>query len=356
MGEVIEYKGLSRDELNAIKNNIARPMRTTIKAERIARRTVAAAAKEHVNFYDEVIKLTPADLTPNPINIEQSMRDGEFKAMLEHGKYCDCGGAHHGDKALTPSEIERIVAELVRLTGTAFNNQIDQLAINWLDSYWGLDATINNLTPGKAGYWDQSLETYKWSFKKLEDTYKRTARRSSIWARNNPFEVELIRQIDPTSPFIQKIYSDGFELVSSKITREFVPQLKRFITTGLKDGQTWNEISRSITGTLNKGQLWHWQRLVRSEMAISIHSATQEQYNKAGIGFVLWSASPTRCPICDAIANSSGGWESIGVQGYYRLDNVPNVTGDTHPNCRCLIISQWRLPGVIEEQFEEQGL
>jgi len=62
------------------------------------------------------------------------------------------------------------------------------------------------------------------------------------------------------------------------------------------------------------------------------------------VEWVQISVSPTACPICQ--------WYASQNKGIYPMDEAPDITEDTHPNCRCTFIPYWNLPRGVDAEHE----
>lgn len=335
---------LSREQIREIERKASRPMRTTAEAERIARKTALAASRLHLAFFDEVVKLLPTD---QPELFQMSVSDIETKIFKDECKAielngCNCG-FHIETKQFSERDIEQINQDLTDEAGGALNSAIDNAALTWLAKFFGMDDKVRNDTVMKSGYWYIILDTFKWTFGNIEKNWKRNAR-SNVWARQNPFEYVMTTDINQNAEWVKEIYGNGFKLASDKITKQFTPQLKKFITAQKRDGKSWTEIARAINKDYKQRDLWHWQRLARTELASATHRASVNEMNDQGIEYLKWSAAAGRCPICDAIATG-------GAFGYYKVMDAPDVSGDTHPNCRCKVLPETRVPRSVLEYY-----
>ena len=62
-----------------------------------------------------------------------------------------------------------------------------------------------------------------------------------------------------------------------------------------------------------------------------------EAIQKNGYQYVQWFAEPKACATCHSIARQDNGYGP----GIYKINKVPKIPDDTHPNCRCAISETW---------------
>lgn len=144
------------------------------------------------------------------------------------------------------------------------------------------------------------------------------------------------RGLNLGAPFVNEIYERGFEYITSKLTFAALGEVADSIVQGLDSGQTWKQIAARLHKKVGTGYLYHWQRLVRTEMTFAYYATFTERYTQAGAQFVKLSVSMGACPIC------------IALEGYYRIGNAPRIPLETHPNCRCIYVPFFRLPNGVE--------
>lgn len=127
-----------------------------------------------------------------------------------------------------------------------------------------------------------------------------------LWANQDALKAELDRVI-----------SNG--IISGESPRKMAVRLK----SQVKDTVTNN---RYVT-----------ERIARTESARVQYTAQIEAIKKNGYQFVQWFAEPKACVICSAIARQNNGYGP----GIYKINKVPKIPDDTHPNCRCSISETW---------------
>ncbi|KRN88550.1 minor capsid protein [Ligilactobacillus ceti] len=79
------------------------------------------------------------------------------------------------------------------------------------------------------------------------------------------------------------------------------------------------------------------ERLARTETARVQTQAEMDSLRRYGYKYCKWHAEIGHCSHCGALAEVDN---SYGP-GVYKVDEVPNIPGDTHPNCRCAISAYW---------------
>ena len=79
------------------------------------------------------------------------------------------------------------------------------------------------------------------------------------------------------------------------------------------------------------------ERIARIELSRVQYTAQIESIKKNGYQYVHWFAEPRAYAIYHSIARQVNGY---GV-GTYKINKVPNIPDDTHPNCRCSISETW---------------
>lgn len=218
-----------------------------------------------------------------------------------------------------------------------------------------LSAILNVLEPGQVEALAGLFTTYGGTLREVFDQYLTESYQSGLdlaysWmkdghpsdARNRPSrqdpdtfsQVPETYILDRNSNFFRAFYDDGLDLVTAKVSVFFKGEAFRIIADGIENSTGWKQIAREIHQSVGMGARWHWQRLVRTEMAIAYGKATEERYTNAGISYVSLSVAIGACPVC------------ISAKGTYQLGQQPTIP--FHPNCRCSWIPFYRLPEGIE--------
>lgn len=341
MGPLLEsYKKLSKPlQLIADNRREVRPMRSLpVPGEdkrnfpsKIVNSVEDAVFEAHQAFFRQLFELLPG---PSWQALTRQENAQKWVFVQEHACGPECNhGSHYQDseKKYSPSQISDIDARFQEAMGLGTDIAMQQYANDWFDTTYG---EIGSPTRWQGGLLEMIRKTITWAFNRNSASWARLVAKYA-WARAlNRDITQLI--VDPSLPWIIELYDAGFNLVKDKIFRFFLPEIKQTILRGLRDGLSWDQLSRSLYRKYGARGLYQWQRLIRSEMARAIDEATREQYKQSGVKAVKWSAALGRCPICDDIATTNG--------GYYAIDKAPRVVTDTHPNCLCLILEVWRLP------------
>lgn len=144
--------------------------------------------------------------------------------------------------------------------------------------------------------------------------------------------------VNEDSPFFKSFYDDALQTITSKVSIFFKGEAFSIIGNGISSGLNWRQIASDIRKDVGTGALWHWKRLVRTELANAYDRSMSERYHEAGIEFVKRSVARGACPIC------------VSQKGIYKLGEQPRVTGDSHPNCRCTYIPFYALPAGSESR------
>lgn len=162
----------------------------------------------------------------------------------------------------------------------------------------------------QAGIMGESVQGQLWTSKQVARTVMAQTGgvnfSQRLWANQDALKAELDRVI-----------SNG--IISGESPRKMAIRLK----SQVKDTVTNN---RYVT-----------ERIARTESARVQYTAQIEAIKKNGYQFVQWFAEPKACVICSAIARQNNGYGP----GVYKINKVPKIPDDTHPNCRCSISETW---------------
>ncbi len=145
-------------------------------------------------------------------------------------------------------------------------------------------------------------------------------------------ELAAAQQVNSASAFVGRVYESGFRYVTSKVTIAAQAEAMNTILEGLRAGKPWNAIAIDLRQRIGTAYLYHWQRLVRTEMTFAYYETFVERYRGAGAQFVQLSTSAGACPVC------------VNLKGFYLLGTEPPIPASTHPNCRCVYTPFFRLP------------
>lgn len=117
-------------------------------------------------------------------------------------------------------------------------------------------------------------------------------------------------------------------------------KLDQVLSTGLIQGQNARKMAvrlREQVRTAVNNQRYVTERLARTESARIQTTVQMDSIKKNGYNYVQWVAEPKACVGCRAIASRDSGFG----EGVYKVDKVPRIPDDTHPNCRCSISPTW---------------
>ena len=306
-------------------NDIRRPMRYGSRlTEPIARRTFAAVSRDWLKFIDKVVKILPKG--------DQEPR----KDAHQLAEY----------KEFTDAQIRFGRDEFTAVIGGREQKKIDDAADEFINSAVGksrkpqIDTNPANMdlmyhaTVIAAGVTATLIAKKAWQ--KLSDLAK----------KNKPW-VGGAYVYDPGMPWIRELYANGFQLVTDGVTKSLVPELKAEIVSLANAGTDWGTISRRIRDKFGEGKLWHWQRLVRTEMVISITETATRRYGQLGVGYLQWSLGNNACPICSGYRNQVNtftvGERTVSRAGLWKMGTQPAIPFVTHPHCRCYWVPVFRI-------------
>lgn len=117
-------------------------------------------------------------------------------------------------------------------------------------------------------------------------------------------------------------------------------RLDEVISTGIIQGQSPRKISQRLKSQVKdtvKNHRYVTERIARTESARVQYTAQIDSIKKNGYQFVRWFAESKACVTCSHIVHQDNGYGP----GIYRIDKVPRIPDDTHPNCRCSISETW---------------
>ncbi len=117
-------------------------------------------------------------------------------------------------------------------------------------------------------------------------------------------------------------------------------ELDGIISTGIIRGESPRKMATRLKAQIKDSVTNHkyvTERIARTESARVQYTAQIDSIKKNGYQFVQWFAEPKACATCRAIARKDNGYG----EGIYKIDKVPLIPDDTHPNCRCSISETW---------------
>ncbi len=117
-------------------------------------------------------------------------------------------------------------------------------------------------------------------------------------------------------------------------------ELDGIISTGIIRGESPRKMATRIKSQVKDSVMNHkyvTERIARTESARVQYTAQIDEIKKNGYQYVQWFAEPKACAECSSIAHADNGYG----EGIYKINKVPKIPDDTHPNCRCAISETW---------------
>lgn len=117
-------------------------------------------------------------------------------------------------------------------------------------------------------------------------------------------------------------------------------ELDGIVSTGIIRGESPRKMATRMKAQIKDSVTNHkyvTERIARTESARVQYTAQIDSIKKNGYQFVQWFAEPKACVTCRSIARKDNGYG----EGIYKIDKVPLIPDDTHPNCRCAISETW---------------
>jgi hypothetical protein len=336
-----------------------------------------AIIKEHYRFFTELFDLLPTPKWSTVAGKEKGFGFIDPLTLTKHDAGCECctdegytnkiaaiykhlsetGTLYPVTKdqgEYNASAIESIDDEFRRNVGAKTAKKVDDLERQWLlrvagkNKNPGISAKEINDTDFELKAVDFSAPLFKIL---LFDTIIQAMVEADLsassnyrdqpeeWREQNPKPNPGPPFFDPRKDYIKEIYQRGYTECTAKITKEYLPLIKELINTDLRNQVPWNNIAYNLARQIGEGKVWHWSRLVRSEMTRGIAETKRQRYKEQGVDYVKYSATYKRCPICDGYASYN--------DGYYKRSSSPMPGADTHPNCTCDIIAIYNLPSGV---------
>lgn len=117
-------------------------------------------------------------------------------------------------------------------------------------------------------------------------------------------------------------------------------ELDGIVSTGIIRGESPRKMASRIKSQVKDSVMNHkyvTERIARTESARVQYTAQIDEIKKNGYQYVQWFAEPKACAECSSIAHADNGYG----EGIYKINKVPKIPDDTHPNCRCSISETW---------------
>lgn len=172
-------------------------------------------------------------------------------------------------------------------------------------------------------------DDYRGELKRQSGILNHSAENTSLWTSRGVAK-QITKQINGAT-FSQRIWANQDALKA---------QLDTVITNGILTGKNPRVVARQLRDKVKvtvKNHSYVTERIARTESARVQYSAQIELIKKNGYQFVHWIAEPRACDECRKIATQDNGFGD----GIYRINKVPKIPDDTHPNCRCSISETW---------------
>lgn len=172
-------------------------------------------------------------------------------------------------------------------------------------------------------------DDYRGELKRQSGILNHSAENTSLWTSRGVAK-QITKQVNGAT-FSQRVWANQDALKA---------QLDVVITNGILTGKNPRAVAKQLKNNVRKtvkNQSYVTERIARTESARVQHSAQIESIKKNGYQFVQWIAEPRACQECRRIATQDNGFGD----GIYRINKVPKIPEDTHPNCRCSISETW---------------
>lgn len=316
----------------------------SVRNEAIAVRFTKQCLDRHVQWLREIYEIIPN--LPKWESIRKVIPDNE-QVLKDWGISWHHDHIHFSKAFPDNVNMPQLESEFINNFGATVGIRFDQAVEEYLKDIVGPgpDALrTDEYVYGKN--MNEGLQTFVNDARKQA---KKTWQKQPKWWRDaNPFDDFWNGQFWQNAEFYDTIRENGFRLVTNKTTIDFGARAKHMMNEGLKNGDSWSKIARDINRSIGMTEIaqadgrvvgagFHWKRLVRSELANGYDKATMATYQQTkDVVAIKYSAALNRCPIC-------AGHQSFN-RGFYSLDGSPDITGDTHPFCRCSKYPVYNLP------------
>ena len=140
--------------------------------------------------------------------------------------------------------------------------------------------------------------------------------------------------------YLKKIRKDSLKRLKAKIGQDYKREIFETLKMGAEEGWHPLDIARRLHRRVGEGQMWYWNRLARSEVAIALDAAFVAEAKNDGVPFEKWSTTGNPCPICAPLDGK-----------IWRVGEGPRVVYDTHPHCLCVKYVYLDVPGTLQPDF-----
>ena len=336
-------KSRHSDVIESLVRKVTRPMkgltpRGARAFEAIARKAFKESARFHMIWFDACLKAArdPYEKALDekwPMGTPQAKFtfDESYELKALHESTCGSGCNH-----ITHDIEKRVPDDLFQRN---FGKALDKIFAS--NSQEFLDSVMDSKSPdseSNAVFQEMFFNAIHHAYKDAQTYAKeRYKKEPPAWQEENPLVDRNPHSIfEKDDKFIKKLYMEGYTHLKDAISIKFQDGIKEIMNNALLKGVPWNATAELLNDRFGERGLWHWQRLVRTEMAGAIDKAHYEQYKDMDIQYVRISTALNACEICDFYLNFN--------DGYYPIEESPNIPEDTHPNCRCLMECVFNLP------------
>jgi hypothetical protein len=262
--------------------------------------------------------------------------NGRNATKQHHDYHKEC--RHDFEKAFDPSQITTLERMFRDMYGKSKAVDLLNMAERWSES------AMPNGGVNQSGYWNKGYyraitDTFRNAYKELFSVWEQLRKR-----KVGPETPPIPLAIDESSKFQKLIFENGYDRVTSLITKQHLPSIQQIMLGLGKDGKTWQDIAAELN-QLGGADAYHWTRLVRSEMVMAAQKAKLEQGLELEEVNIKWSASRmgATCPICLERDGMIMDPKLMGDDAYYQTATTALVQGKRelpigmypHPNCRC---------------------
>lgn len=311
-------------EIERAINDVDRPMRwqsAEVVARSFLRETLQKWNKLTLSLFAVLKEISDGQsLTYDTVlaNSRKMILSDLFE-VVKHGNH-----VHYVEKRgdIKPEELNRLIVQLSNYLNPEQIARIQAIFQTYVPQFFNPDFQ------GQSGVFNRNLPFV------IQDGYDRAAALMNKNARRQGVTLDL-PEVYPFSyyaEFVEGFYQSAYDLVTSKISFAAQGQVMNEMVNGFQSGLTWKEISQNIFDKVGTGFMYHWKRLVRTEMTQAYYQAFKQRYTENGVNYVKLSVSIGACPVC------------VDLDGYYVMGTEPGLTAKTHPNCRCVYLPFWNLP------------
>lgn len=264
---------------------------------------------------------------------------------------------HEHEKAFSPQMISSLERRFRDMFGNSAAVDLLNMAERWVTACFTSEAV------GRNGYWGSAY--FQMVDFRLRAVYDQTRSAWDNLSKKKRARIAPPIQIavDDGTEFMQDIYNNGYQRVTSKITKLHLSQVRQIMIEGMSNGKTAAEIAADLNG-LGGAESYHWTRLVRSEMINANQQAAIEEAKASEDVNIMWltSISKTTCSIClernrmvfdphkmDGIAYFSTA-ETAAIEAKQKT-KIP-IGRFPHPNCRCSLTPTYQ-PADWEQRKQQ---